>query len=144
LALSTFRRSDEAVRQAIELAAHDPRELVVVFVIDKNLARYFIGTDAIAGTKLRERCERDLLEEHRREGQAAVDAIAAEAKECGVECESAVLTGRFAVEVLKAVEGKTPEMVVTTRSKRPQWVRRFFGSPVDYLIANAGCLVIEI
>jgi len=44
LALSTFRQSPEAVALAIE-KAREPGKLIVVYVVDVNLARYFIGTD---------------------------------------------------------------------------------------------------
>jgi nucleotide-binding universal stress UspA family protein len=35
-------------------------------------------------------------------------------------------------------------VIITTRSKRPEWVRRFFGSPVDDLIRKAGCPVVTV
>jgi len=144
LALSTFRRSGKAEKQAIKLAADGPGKLIIVMVADQNLARYFIGTDAVAGSKLRELCEQDLIEEHRKEGLVSAEAIAAEAEKSGVECESVVTIGRFAIVVLDAIAKEQPEMVVTTRAKRPNWVRRFFGSPVDTIISEAPCPVVLV
>ena len=43
LALSTFRQSELAIKNTIDLAKKKGRNLSVVFVVDVNLARYFIG-----------------------------------------------------------------------------------------------------
>ena len=142
LALSTFRRSDEAVNLALDRGRECGR-LTVVFVVDVNLARYLVGTDLGMFPHFRETCEAEVLEEHRKQAEEAVRPILGMAKERGVRASGCVVTGRFGVECMKVIEREKPELVVTTRSKRPAWVRRFFGSPVDYLMENADCPVIE-
>lgn len=142
LALSTFRQSEAAVRVAIE-KAKEGKHLVVVFVVDVNVARYLVGTDAGLYPGLTEKCEEDFLREHRERAEEKVKSIAKAARECGVTAKAYVSTGRFGLECMKVVREEEPELIVTTRSKRPAWVRRFFGSPVDYLVANAGCSVLE-
>ncbi len=142
LALSTFRYSDRAVELAIE-KAREGKRLVVVHIVDVNLARYLIGTSIGLYPELQTRCEQELLQEYEQEGRQKVDAIAQKAEPEGISVKKYVAVGRFGPKCVEIVEKERPELIVTTRSKRPQWVRRFFGSPVDYLIANAGCPVIE-
>ena len=55
-----------------------------------------------------------------------------------------VQVGRFAEVCLEQVAHFGPSLVVTTRSRRPDWVRQFFGSPVDTLIEKAGCSVLAV
>jgi len=143
LALSTFRQSQRAVELAIE-KAKKTNKLIVVYVVDVNLARYFIGTDIGSCPALKDRCEEELLSEYRHGAEQEVKSIANTAQEHGTSVTSHIDTGRFAVECLKVIEKEKPELVITTRSNRPQWVKRFFGSPVDYLIDNAKCPVIEV
>jgi len=61
LALSTFRKSDEAIRLAIEKAQRG-KNLVVFFVVDVNLARYLIGADLGLFPELQESYEEEVLE----------------------------------------------------------------------------------
>ena len=142
LALSTFRRSDHAVERALAEAA-EGGPLVVVYVADRNLARYMVGTDLGWFRDLEETCEKELLAEHEEDGRRHVDEITRRAAEQGIETASHVRVGRFAKVVLEVIEGISPRLIVTTRSHRPHWVRRFFGSPVDDLIESAGCPVVE-
>lgn len=143
LALSTFRQSEAAVEAAIEKAAGEEALLVVAFVVDVNVARYLLGSDVGVFPGLKERCEQEFLAYEKGIAEEKVRAIADTAEKRGVSVRSCVAVGRFGLECMKIVEDERPELIVTTRSKRPGWVRRFFGSPVDYLIANAGCPVIE-
>lgn len=142
LALSTFRQSDEAVELAIEKAAQG-NALIVAFVVDVNLARYLVGSDIGVFPELKEKCEEELLQGHRVQAEEKVGSVTKKAEERGIPVKTHIRTGRFALECMKVIEEEKPEVVVTTRSKRPTWVRRFFGSPVDHLIANAGCPVVE-
>ena len=142
LALSTFRQSDKAVGLAIKRAA-EAGELIIVFVVDVNVARYLLGTDVGFFPDLRDRCEEEFLREHENRAEEQVEQIASRARQRGIAARSCIVTGRFGLESVKIAEKERPRLIVTTRSKRPAWVRRFFGSPVDYLIANAGCPVIE-
>jgi nucleotide-binding universal stress UspA family protein len=142
LALSTFRKSGGAIRLAIEKAKKG-KHLIVFFVVDVNLARYLIGTDLSLFPELQASCEEEVLERHKKSGEEIVKSIAQEAEQYGIKVKTMVEIGRFALKCLEAVKQETPELIITTRSKRPEWVKKFFGSPVDYLIANAGCSVIE-
>lgn len=142
LALSTFRQSEEAVELAIQ-KAKEGKNLIVAFVVDVNLARYFIGTDLQLYPELRVKSEEDILKEHRRQADEKAAFVARAAEDQGINVRTYISTGRFALECLEVVKKEKPELIITTRSRRPDWVKRFFGSPVDYLIANAGCPVVE-
>ncbi len=140
LALSTFRQSEKAIAIAIE-KARDVRKLMVVYVADVNLARYFVDVDLGLFGELRETCEEDLLKQHEKSGKKHVATIKAKAEKEGIVVQSYSQIGRFALVCLEIVERVKPSLIVTTRSKRPEWVKKFFGAPVDDLIANAGCPV---
>ena len=142
LALSTFRHSEKAIETVLAKAAA-VGQLVIAYVADVNLARYLIGSGAGILEGLKEKCEEEMLEEHKERGKQRVEVIAKQAKERGLEVSTHVEVGRFALVCLEIVKKTGPSLIVTTRSKRPAWVRRFFGSPVDYLIEHAGCPVIE-
>jgi nucleotide-binding universal stress UspA family protein len=142
LALSTFRQSDKAVEMAVQKAKQAGR-LIIVHVADVNLARYLIGTDLGLYPDLKDTCEKEVLEQHEREGMQKAEAIARWANAEGIETSIHVCVGRFALVCLEMAERERPAVIVTTRSRRPEWVRRFFGSPVNDLIARARCPVIE-
>ena len=142
LALSTFRQSEKAIELAIE-KTKEGKSLIVVFVVDVNLARYLVGVNLGLYPELKERCEEELLMKHRNLATEKLSSIVRTAEDRGINIRTHISTGRFAIECLEIVSKESPELIITTRSTRPAWVKRFFGSPVDYLIANAGCPVIE-
>jgi len=142
LALSTFRRSDAAVELAMERAEAVGR-LVIVFVADQNLARYLIETDIGMYPGLKGRYEEEVLQEHERHGARHAEEIAERARARGLEATTHVERGRFAHVCLAVAERENPSRIVTTRSNRPAWVKKLFGSPVDYLIEHVECPVEE-
>ena len=143
LALSTFRKSEKAVDTAIE-KAKNVKKLLVVFVADVNLARYFIGVEHGLSPVLKEMSEADLLKLHLKEGHGYLQIIAEKARLEGVEMKAIVQIGRFAAVCLELVEQEKPSLIVTTLSHRPEWVRTFFGAPVNELIEKAGCPVMVV
>jgi nucleotide-binding universal stress UspA family protein len=142
LALSTFRRSERAIDLALRDAA-EYRRLVVCYVADVNLARYLVGQDLGLFPELEKQSEQETLREHEEEGRRAAAVIAERAAAGGIEAIVYVRVGRFAEVCLEVVRKERPCHIVTTRSRRPEWVRRFFGSPVDRLRTQAGCPVVE-
>jgi nucleotide-binding universal stress UspA family protein len=144
LALSTFRRSEIAEDKAIELMG-DGGRLIIVYVADVDVARHLVGTDVGVFSALREKTEQELIEEHVEMGRRAEQRLVERAHEKGAEnVESRVEIGHFAEEVLKDVKKYDPKVIVTTRSHRPRWVRKFFGSDVDVIHEKTGCPVVEV
>jgi nucleotide-binding universal stress UspA family protein len=143
LALSTFRRSEKAIEVALE-KAREAKKLVVVYVVDIDVARYFVGVEDEVSIKLRETCESEMLEKAEKEAREHVATIAEKADKEGIEVKTLVQLGQFAVVCLGVVNQLRPSLIVTTRSRRPEWVKKFFGAPVDELIAKAGCPVVTI
>ena len=140
LALSTFRQSEKAINIAFE-KCQQTKKLMVVFVADVNLARYFVDVDLGLFGELRESCEAGMLQQHEKAGREHLAAITARAEREGIEVQTHLEIGRFGLVCLDLVQQVKPSLIVTTRAKRPEWVRKFFGSPVDDLTANAGCPV---
>ena len=143
LALSTFRKSELAVHTAIQ-KAKSIGELLVVFVADVNLAQYFIGAEHGLHEDLERSCEADLLKLHEKEGRGYVAEIAAKAELEDVEMKAIIEVGPFADICLDMIEKEKPSLVVTTRSQRPAWVKRFFGAPVTDLIEKANCPIMVV
>jgi nucleotide-binding universal stress UspA family protein len=143
LALSTFRRSEKAIDVAIE-KCREVKKLMVAYIVDINTARYLIGIEEEFFVGLREMVESETLEKAEKEALEHVATIAEKAEKLGIQVKTLVQLGRFAVVCLDVVKQTQPSLIVTTRSQRPEWVKKFFGAPVDELIAKAGCPVIAI
>ena len=143
LALSTFRRSEKAVAVAIEKCL-DVKTLMIVYVVDINVARYIVGAEEAFLFDMKEQNESELLEKAEKDAREAVAKIAEEAEKKGIQSKTIVKVGRFAVICLEVVKQTHPSVIVTTRSRRPDWVKKFFGAPVDELIAKAVCPVLTV
>ena len=143
LALSTFRRSEKAVAVAIEKCL-DVKTLMIVYVVDINVARYIVGAEEAFLFDMKEQNESELLEKAEKDAREAVAKIAKEAEKKGIQSKAIVKVGRFAVICLEVVKQTHPSVIVTTRSRRPDWVKKFFGAPVDELIAKAVCPVLTV
>lgn len=143
LALSTFRRSETAVEEALAYLG-EGGTIDILWVVDINLARYFVGTGAGVYGELRERCEKELLAEHEVEGRTGAETIAARAREAGFTATVTVKVGRFGYIAEEHAKTIQPDLIVTTRSRRPGWVKQLFGSPVTYLIEHAPCPVLDM
>jgi len=143
LALSTFRKSEKAIDTACD-KAKNVKKLMIVYIADVNLARYFIGAEHGVTSTLKDICEADLLKQHKDVGLKHVGEISEKAKREGIEVKTHVQIGRFAIVCLEIAQKEKPSMIVTTRSQRPEWVKKFFGAPVDELIAKARCPVVVV
>jgi nucleotide-binding universal stress UspA family protein len=143
LALSTFRRSEKAIDVAIE-KCRENKKLMVVYIVDINVARYLVGVEEEFFIGLRETCEEEMLEKAEKEAREHVTTVAEKAEKEGIKVKTLVQMGRFAVACLDLVKQEQPSLIVTTRSRRPELVKKFFGAPVDELINKAGCPVLTI
>jgi nucleotide-binding universal stress UspA family protein len=142
-ALSNSQESSRAVEHAIQRAKKG-RRLTVVCDVDVNFAHYFAGTDIGLYPELKERCENELLKKHRDKAENKVKSIAKTAEDHGIIVRTYIGAGTFVAGSLKAIQEERPELVITTRSNMPKWIRKLLGSPTDYLSARAECPVIEV
>ena len=142
LVVSTLRRTKSAERLALE-KGKTVGSLAVTFVVDIDFSRYLTRADLGVFPELRARCEEEILKDHAAKGREAVKSIAEKAKKLGIAVKTSVKVGRFTDKCLEAARKENPALIVTTRSHRPRWVKRFFGSPADDLIAHTGCTVVE-
>jgi len=143
LALSTFRRSEKAIAIAIE-KCREIKNLIIVYVIDINVARYIVDAEEEFLIGLKEKTEAELLEKAEKDAREQVARIAEEAEKKGIQAKIIIKVGRFAIVCLDVVKQTHPSVIVTTRSRRPEWVKKFFGAPMDELIAKAGCPVLAM
>lgn len=143
LALSTFRRSEKAVAVAIE-KCREVKNLMIVYVIDINMDRYIVDAEEEFLISLKEKTEAELVKKVEKDAREQAAKISEEAEKKGIQVKTIIQVGRFAIVCLDLVKQTHPSLLVTTRSGRPGWVRKFFGSPVDELITKAGCPVLAI
>jgi nucleotide-binding universal stress UspA family protein len=143
LALSTFRQSEMAISKALE-EAKKTKNLLIVYVVDINLERYLIDSEISITRGIEKRAKEELLAEHQQIGKRYVENIEREARKEDILVKLVFEMGRFGVICVDIMEKENPKMIITTRSKRPEWVKKLFGSPVSYLIENATCPVIEV
>ena len=141
LALSTFRQSEMAISKALE-EAKETKNLLIVYVVDINVERYLISEASII-PGLEERAKEKLIAEHQQIGKRYAENIEKEARKEGISVKLVFEVGRFGIICVDMMKKENPKMIITTRSKRPEWVKKLFGSPVSYLIENASCPVIE-
>lgn len=81
--------------------------------------------------------------EHKKQAREKVNSIVLIAEKFEIDVKTYIDIGRFGLKCVEIVKIENPELVITTRSKRPKWVKKLFSSPVDYLIKDYGCKVIE-
>jgi len=143
LALSTFRKSEMAISKALE-EAKKTKNLLIVYVVDINLERYLIDSETSITPGLEKRAKEELLAQHQQKGKRYVEDIEKEARKEDISVKLVFEIGRFGIICVDIMKRENPKMIITTRSKRPEWVKKIFGSPVSYLIENASCPVIEL
>jgi len=138
LALSSFRFSEKEIEHALNTCRQHGCPLTTVFVVDVNVARYFVGTGVMAGTSLREQMEQGIMDDHRHRAQELLGKVCRMAAERNIECEAVLRQGRFAAEVRAEAARVGAQVIIVTRAQRPEWLRRLFGSPVDRLCDELG------
>ena len=142
LALSTQWQSAAAVKAAMR-QGEKKGEMVIIFVVDVAVAHRIAVQEVGVISCLEREYAEALLAEYERLAGRRLNAILRLARQRGVRARGWVRSGGFVAECLKAADELKPSLIVTARSRRSAWVRRLFGSPLDYLIANAECEVIE-
>ena len=73
-----------------------------------------------------------------------VENIEIEARKNNIAVKTLFQIGRFGIICVDIVKKENPAVIITTRSRRPDWIKKIFGSPVSYLIEHSACPVIEL
>jgi isocitrate dehydrogenase len=143
LALYTFKHSDKAIEAAIEKAGNR-KGLVIVYLSNNNLNKYFVGTDIGFFPDWKEECQKELIQKLERNYRERVEAIAAGAREKGLHVVTYVSAICDTSLWLEIIEKEKPFLIVTTRTGRPAWIRKLFDSKAIHLFSGVDCPVMDV
>lgn len=139
--LSTSRQSDEAIEFAIRKSA-PAGNLSVIFIVDINLECCLIESDGLFPA-LKEKCEEVVLKHRKKDAEEKIRSIMKIAGNRGISIRAYISVEKYGLECIKKIREEKPSVIITAKSSRPDWVKKVLHSPVDYVIANAGCPVLE-
>jgi nucleotide-binding universal stress UspA family protein len=143
VALSSFRWSQDAIERAFQ-ETEAGGVLVVAYVVDVSIAEYFTGMDVGLYPDVMEACTRDLLKGHKDAGRAILKAIGVKARARQITVKTCLAVGRFAKELLRLIKANDPRVVITCRSRRPNWAQHLQGEAVTSIARHTGCPVVEV
>jgi len=143
LVLFSDRNPDRAVELAFEKAKNSG-ELVLVYVIDDNLAPYFVGTDAGLYPALKEICEQDLLKKYRQEAADQIDRIVQRARTRGIRIKKHLLTKSAYQKNTTLIQDEKPALIISDEKKKRFGLKLFLREPIINLLKNTGVPVINV
>jgi len=144
LTLSTTRKSNKCIKEAIEIASKGDVTLIILFVIDEEIPQKILEKlteDGWIGGKPTENLFNAVLDEYTLQGKDKVAEIEEQAKRKGIRYKSIIRKGKFLDEVLKVVESENVNQILVTRRKRSSVSRFFLGSAVAELEKKVPCEV---
>jgi nucleotide-binding universal stress UspA family protein len=115
---------DRAIDHAIDAADRYDATLHVLYVVDSDVVNAYSGDEFVDGAEGAE----ETLEET---GREAVDAVAARAREAGVETTTAVRYGVPHEEILRYAEEAGVDLTVMGSKTRSGSYRRMLGSVTE-------------
>lgn len=133
LVLSTTRKSPESVSAAIEAAEAASAQLVILFVVDRQLSDKVIRQlteEGWIGGSPSERLYRAMQAEYVAQAEVIVREIQQQAERAGVSARPLIREGDFIETVLKVIAEEDVEQVILTRRHRSRLSRILFGSAV--------------
>jgi len=68
--------------------------------------------------------------EHKKQAREKVNSIVLIAEKFEIDVKTYIDIGRFGLKCVEIVKIENPELVITTRSKRPKWVKNFLVHPL--------------
>ncbi|MDR4504772.1 MAG: universal stress protein [Candidatus Scalindua sp.] len=144
LILSTTRRSNKCIKEAIDIASKSNIPLIILFVVDEEIPQKILEKmteDGWIGGKPTESLFNAVLEEYSAQGKEKVAEIEEMARSRGVQFESIIRKGKFLDEALAVVNAENVKLILVTRRKRLSVSRFFFGSAVAELRKRVSCEV---
>jgi nucleotide-binding universal stress UspA family protein len=142
LILSTTRKSNKCVKEALDIAGKENAKLIILFVVDYEVPQKILDKlteEGWIGGKPTENLFNAVLDEYTLQGKDKISEIEEMAKSKGVRYKSIVRKGKFVDETLAVVEAEKVNLVMVTRRKRSEFSRFFFGSAVAELKKKAKC-----
>ena len=133
LILSTTRKSDKCVKEAVDIASKENAMLIILFVVDYEVPQKIFDSlteEGWIGGKTTENLFNAVLDEYSVQG-----------KNRGIDYKSIVKRGTFLEVVLSVVEKEEVNLILVTRRKRSGLSRFFFGSAVAELKEKVTCEV---
>ncbi len=144
LILSTTRKSETCINEAVEIASKENAELITLFVVDYEVPQKMLDRlteEGWIGGKTTENLFNAVLDEYSIQGKDKIAEIEGVAKKKGVNYKSIIKKGTFLDVSLSVAEQEKVGLVLVTRRKRSGLSRFFFGSAVAELKEKVTCKV---
>ena len=142
LILSTTRKSDKCIKEAVDIASKESAKLVILFVVDNEVPQKIFDSltdEGWIGGKTTENLFNAVLDEYSVQGKEKILEIEAAAKSKGVHYKSVIKRGTFLDVALSVAEEEQVSLILVTRRKRSRLSRYFFGSAVAELKEKVSC-----
>jgi nucleotide-binding universal stress UspA family protein len=142
LILSTTRKSDKCVKEAVDIASKENAKLIILFVVDNEVPQKIFDSlteEGWIGGKTTENLYNAVLDEYSVQGKDKILEIEAAAKSKGVDYKSIIKRGTFLDVTLSVAEKEQVNLILVTRRKRSRLSRYFFGSAVAELKEKVAC-----
>lgn len=144
LILSTTRKSNKCIKEAIEVAQKEDSKLIILFVVDYEVPEKIfdkLNEEGWLGGKPTEKLFNAVLDEYSVQGKSKISEIEKIAKSKGVHYKSVIKKGNFLKEVLVVVEKEEISLILVTKRKRSSLSRFVFGSVVAELKKKVKCKI---
>lgn len=144
LILSTTRKSEKCIKEAVEIAGKENAKLITLFVVDHEVPQKILDSlteEGWIGGKTTENLFNAVLDEYTIQGRDKIAEIEEVAKKKGVNYKSIIKRGTFLDVSLSVAEKEKVGMVLVTRRKRSGLSRFFLGSAVAELKEKVTCKV---
>ncbi len=142
LILSTTRKSDKCVKEAVDIASKENAKLIILFVVDNEVPQKIFDSlteEGWIGGKTTENLYNAVLDEYSVQGKEKISEIEEAAKNKGVDYKSVIKRGTFLEVALSVAEEEQVSLILVTRRKRSRLSRFFFGSAVAELEEKVTC-----
>ncbi|MFH1688984.1 MAG: universal stress protein [Candidatus Eisenbacteria bacterium] len=144
LILSASRVSTSCVDAALESAAKESAELVVLFILDTAGSRDMqerMSDEGFLGEAPSGRLLRAVRRERKRQGAGELADIVRRAEKRGITCRSDLVEGDFLTMALMAAQNEAPTVIFVARRERAALSRLMSGSLAEELKDAAQCEV---
>lgn len=145
LVLSTSGTSGEVIDFAVERAKKEGSGLVVLYLLDTELAREAFDTFTdigFIGDKPSSELSESLMREYRQRGYEELGVVQIKAMEAGVGYEPIMEEGGFVSKVLDLVTRMDVTLVVLVSRRERSLVKYFSRSLAEEVKLRAGCEVV--